>query len=203
MAAVEAKDPFTEQHSRRVSLYAEKLAQLAGLERADIDTIKTAALLHDIGKIGIPDAILTKPGKLTREEFALIKRHPEQGVQILEHATYLKETFPLILHHHEHWHGGGYPAGLAGEKIPQGARILQLADAIDAILSERSYKLPMTTEELVVELDTYRGRQFDPELTDLALVWVQENHDYLARNSRRGPRGMDRRKHVRAAAPLC
>ena len=123
VAAVEAKDPFTERHSRRVAAHAVELARRLGSDANRIEaveTIETAALLHDIGKIGIPDHILVKPGKLTSDEFALVKMHPEMGYQILENISFLTESLPLILHHHERWDGGGYPAGRAEEAIPVG-----------------------------------------------------------------------------------
>jgi putative two-component system response regulator len=179
VAAVEAKDPFTERHSRRVSLYAGQLAERIHLKPRQMEAIRWAALLHDIGKIGVPDSILTKPGKLTVREYEVIMKHPEIGVQILSRATFLKDALPLILRHHERWDGNGYPDGLAGNAIPLGARILHLADSIDAMLSQRSYKQAISIDELIAELRANWGGQFDPMLTDVAIAWIQCNRGLL------------------------
>jgi len=164
VAAVEAKDPYTQKHSMTVSHYASSFARHMGLPGAQVEAITTAAILHDVGKIGIPDAILTKPGRLTESEFALVRRHPVMGVQILEHVSFLRAELPIILHHHERYDGRGYPAGLAGERIPLGARILHFADALDAMLSVRSYKGSRPVEYAVNEFRLHAGRQFDPAM---------------------------------------
>lgn len=175
VAAVEAKDPYTEKHSLTVAHYAMAFARHLGLPVLQMEAIGTAAILHDVGKIGIPDSILTKPGKLEPEEYELIKRHPVMGAQILEHIRFLKSELPFILHHHERWDGRGYPAGLAGEAIPLGARVLHIADATDAMLSARAYKPGFTLDRAIGELQRGAGRQFDPALTEAFLDWIQLN----------------------------
>lgn len=179
VAAVEAKDPYTERHSLHVPQYAESIARRMNLSDRDTDAIKTAALLHDSGKIGVPDAILTKPGPLTVEEFALVKQHPVTGAAILRSATCLRRELPLVLHHHERYDGSGYPEGLAGDQIPLGARILHAADAIDAMLCPRSYKRGLGVNSVMAELRLGRGTQFDPIVADVALEWLTENPEDL------------------------
>lgn len=179
VAAVEAKDPYTEKHSVTVAHYAMAFAKHLGLATAQVQTIGTASLLHDIGKIGIPDSILVKPTRLTSEEYDLIRRHPVMGVQILEHIRFLRTELPLILHHHEQWDGRGYPAGLVGEAIPLGARILHIADAIDAMLSERSYKPGYSLDRVIGELRRGADRQFDPQLIEAVLEWLALHPDQI------------------------
>lgn len=173
-AAVEAKDPFTERHSTHVSRYAERLARSFGLSARQNAALRTASVLHDIGKIGVPDAILTKPGPLTPDEFRVIKQHPVTGAAILQSAAWLQRELPLVLHHHEWYNGGGYPAGLRGEEIPFGARILQVADCIDAMLSRRSYKTGYTVDQVLSELERGRGKQFDPAVAEAAVNWLRQ-----------------------------
>jgi HD-GYP domain-containing protein (c-di-GMP phosphodiesterase class II) len=177
VAAVEARDPYWKAHSSTVAQYARNIAQRLNLSEVEIQSIETAAMLHDIGKIGVPDAILNKSGPLTDEEFEVVKRHPAIGVGILGHTTYLKKELPLILHHHERHDGAGYPAGLAGEQIPLGARVLNVADALDTMLSRRSYKSPMTPGQARRELLRCRGGQFDPRVVDAALRWLDETNE--------------------------
>jgi putative nucleotidyltransferase with HDIG domain len=179
VAAVEAKDPYTEKHSVTVAHYAMNFARHLGLAAAQVQAIGTAAILHDIGKIGIPDSILTKPGKLEPEEFELVKRHPVLGTQILEHIRFLRSELPFILHHHERWDGRGYPAGLAGEAIPLGARILHIADATDAMLSARSYKPGYDLDRVIGELRRGAGKQFDPALVEAFLQWIESSPDQI------------------------
>lgn len=169
IAAVEAKDPYTEAHSMAVTIYAEGIAQQLNADAATRHMVRTAALLHDIGKIGVPDHILTKPGKLDPDEWQIIKRHPLMGVQILEHASFLRAELPIILYHHEWYDGSGYPEGLAGTRIPFGARILIVADAIDAMFSRRSYKDGYTLERVIEELKKGSGKQFDPTIAKAAI----------------------------------
>jgi putative nucleotidyltransferase with HDIG domain len=143
--AVEAKDQYTNGHSQRVAEYAEKLSIKMNIGDKRVETLKTAALLHDVGKIGIRDDVLNKPGKLTDEEFEMIKQHPEIGVEILNSVDFLKEAREIILSHHEKYDGTGYPSGLKGDKVPMEAYILSVADAFDAMTSDRSYRKGMTT----------------------------------------------------------
>jgi len=179
VAAVEAKDPYTQAHSMTVAAYAEGIAKQLGVDAGVIQVIKTAALLHDIGKIGVPDSILTKPGKLTPREWGIVKRHPIMAVQILEHASFLRAELPVILYHHEWWDGSGYPEGLSGTRIPFGARILHAADAMDAMFSLRSYKKGYSAERVCEELRRGAGRQFDPQVAEAAIQWIIQNPDQI------------------------
>ena len=177
VAAVEAKDPYTEAHSMTVTLYAEGIARHLNLDGQTIHVVRTAALLHDIGKIGVPDHILTKPGKLTEAEWQVIKRHPLMAVQILEHASFLRAELPIILYHHERWDGKGYPEGLAGARIPLGARILNVCDAMDAMFSRRAYKEGYDKHRVIAEIEQGMGAQFDPQVAKAAIAWLEANGD--------------------------
>jgi diguanylate cyclase (GGDEF)-like protein/putative nucleotidyltransferase with HDIG domain len=182
VAAVEAKEPYTERHSMAVALYAEGIARVMGLTGAQIASIRTAAMLHDVGKIGIPDSILNKPGPLTEGEYALVKRHTVMAAQILEHTSFLRSELPIIVHHHEWWDGSGYPEGLAGEAIPLGARILHVADAMDAMFSVRSYKQSFGLERVIAELRQESARQFDPIVAEAAIAWLERNPDQIVQS---------------------
>lgn len=164
--AVEAKDKYTHGHSENVMKYTIVLAKHLGLSAREMEQIKYAGLLHDIGKIGIEEGILNKPGKLTREEFEQIKRHPDLGARILANVPFFESLIPLIRHHHEHYNGGGYPDGLKGEQIPYGARILSVADAFEAMTSDRTYRKAMPREMAFNILINERSRQFDPSIVD-------------------------------------
>lgn len=179
VAAVETKDPYTEAHSMTVTLYAEGIGRHMNLDNQTIRMVGTAGLLHDIGKIGVPDHILTKPGKLTDAEWLVIKRHPLMAVQILEHASFLRAELPIILYHHERWDGKGYPEGLAGTRIPLGARILNACDAMDAMFSRRAYKDGYSKERVIEELTKGMGTQFDPQVAKAAIAWIEANPDEL------------------------
>jgi len=182
VAAVEAKEPYTERHSMAVALYAEGIARIMGLSGDQIASIRTAAMLHDVGKIGIPDSILNKPGPLTESEYALVKRHTVMAAQILEHTSFLRSELPIIVHHHEWWDGSGYPEGLVGEAIPLGARILHVADAMDAMFSVRSYKESFDLERVIEELRQESGRQFDPTVANAAVAWLERNPDQVVQS---------------------
>ncbi len=177
VSAVEAKDPYTRMHSDHVTYYAEHLARQANLPGDLMEAIRVAALVHDVGKIGIPDTILTKPGRLTEEEFQLIREHPRMGAEILSKISLLDDESRLVLHHHENWDGSGYPDGLAGEAIPLGARVIQLADCIDAMLMRRTYKEPFPLSRVLDELERGKGKQFDPTLAEVAIEWLQAHPD--------------------------
>ena len=187
VAAVEAKEPYTERHSMAVALYAEGIARIMGLGGDQIAGIRTAAMLHDVGKIGIPDSILNKPGPLTDSEYALVKRHTVMAAQILEHTSFLRNELPIIVHHHEWWDGSGYPEGLAGEAIPLGARILHVADAMDAMFSVRSYKQSFGLERVIGELRQESARQFDPIVAEAAIAWLERNPDQIVQSGARQP----------------
>ncbi len=174
VAAVEVKDPHTRAHSLAVATYAETIGKRMQLSARLIETVRAAAMLHDVGKIGVPDAILTKPGPLTDDEFEIVKRHPETALEILGHVSFLSEERPLILHHHERFDGRGYPAGLAGDRIPIGARILAVADALDTMFAPRTYKEPYDISRVRRELSAGGGRQFDPAVAEATLHWLAE-----------------------------
>jgi len=165
-ATVDAKDHYTYGHSKKVSEYATAISQVLDLSEDRIATIRAAALLHDIGKVGIPDSILNKAGTLTEEEWEQIKAHPQVGVEILRHVINLVNCLPAILHHHERYNGDGYPYGLKGDGIPLEARILAIADAYDAITSSRPYRERLSPRQAINELKRCVGTQFDPELVD-------------------------------------
>ncbi len=179
IATVEAKDPYTEAHSMAVTLYAEEIARRLNFDSEAMHVIRTAGLLHDIGKIGVPDHILTKPGRLDDAEWLVIKRHPLMAVQILEHASFLRAELPIILYHHERWDGKGYPEGLAGERIPLGARILNVADSMDAMFSRRAYKDGYSKERVIEELAKCGGTQFNPQVSQAAIEWIRANGDEI------------------------
>jgi putative nucleotidyltransferase with HDIG domain len=166
-ATVDAKDSYTYGHSRKVSEYAVAIAEAYKLTQERISTIRAASLLHDIGKVGVPDSILNKKTPLTEEEWKPIKAHPELGVEILRHVIDLVNCLPAILHHHEQHDGSGYPAGLSGGGIPLEARILAVADAYDAMTSPRPYHKPLSLEEAIKELKRCAGKQFDPEVVEV------------------------------------
>ena len=184
VAAVEAKDPYTERHSVHVPKYAERFARAMQLTERETEVIKIAALLHDSGKIGVPDTVLTKPGRLTPEEYTVVKQHPVTGASILRSATSLRRELPLVLHHHEWYNGSGYPRGLKGEDIPLGARILSVADAVDAMAYPRSYKRGLNLEEVASELENCSGTQFDPVVARVALRWLRDYPEELVTDAR-------------------
>jgi len=165
-ATVDAKDHYTYGHSRKVSDYSVAMAETLGLPQDRIATIRAASLLHDIGKVGIPDSILSKQGPLTDEEWEPVKVHPKLGVEILRHIIDLVNCLPAILHHHERYDGKGYPSGLKGDNIPLEGRILAVADAYDAMTSPRPYREQLSSQQALNELKRCAGTQFDPELVD-------------------------------------
>ncbi|MCK4368174.1 MAG: diguanylate cyclase [Dehalococcoidales bacterium] len=166
-ATVDAKDHYTYGHSRKVSDYSVAMAEALGLPQDRIATIRAASLLHDIGKVGIPDSILSKQGPLTDEEWEPVKVHPKLGVEILRHIIDLVNCLPAILHHHERYDGKGYPSGLKGDNIPLEGRILAIADAYDAMTSPRPYREQLSSQQALNELKRCAGTQFDPELVDV------------------------------------
>jgi diguanylate cyclase (GGDEF)-like protein/putative nucleotidyltransferase with HDIG domain len=162
--AIDAKDQTTHMHIRRVQAYATKLAQAVGLPDPAIQGVRTAALLHDIGKLAVPEHILAKPGPLTQEEFQKIRIHPQVGAEIISEVHFPYAVAPLILCHHERWDGKGYPQGLAGESIPIGARILTIVDYYDAVTTDRPYHKALSRENAVALLEAEAGRALDPSL---------------------------------------
>ena len=163
-STVEARDPYVYGHSRKVNTYAVALAEAIGLLPDDVSKVSTAALLHDIGKIGIPDKVLNKKGKLNEEDWEAIKAHPRLGANIVSNIPSLVPCVSSILHHHERWDGDGYPEGLKGEEIPLEARILAIADSFEAMTSARPYRSALSLEEVMKELRQGAGVQFDPNL---------------------------------------
>ena len=172
--ALEAKDAYTRGHSDRVNRYSVVIGKKLGLSTEELDVLNHASLLHDIGKIGVYDRILLKPARLTDEEFALMQSHPVLGAEILESLPFLKEHIPLIKYHHERQDGSGYPLGLKGDKIPLGARIIQVADTWDAMTSDRPYRRRMSTLEAAKELVKSSGTQLDKNCVNAFIEWLIE-----------------------------
>ncbi len=163
-AALETRDSETHGHSERVVTYSLRLGREYGLSSEDMKSLEFGALLHDIGKIGVPDSILRKPAKLTEEEWVRMREHPVHGQQILRGIEFLQGAARVVAQHHEQWDGSGYPLGLRGEEIDICARIFSVADAFDAITSDRVYRSGKTYEAAAQELDDWAGRQFDPKV---------------------------------------
>ncbi len=173
--AIEVKDPYTRGHSERVTTYALMIAEAMGLDERERQKLKYAATLHDIGKIGIAGRVLNKPGALTEEEYTHVKTHPILGDSIVEPVEFLQEPRPIILHHHERYDGRGYPDGLKGEDIPLCARILSVADAFEAMRSDRPYRKALPLEEARQELVRNAGTQFDPRVVEVFLRILEEH----------------------------
>ncbi|SFM42870.1 HD domain-containing phosphohydrolase [Thermodesulforhabdus norvegica] len=167
--ALEARDVYTGKHSERVTRWAVKIAQYMGCKRTDVEALRTVGYLHDIGKIGIPDAILNKPGKLSVEEYDLIKQHPVIGETIVKELGLSDEERSIIRHHHERWDGKGYPDGIGGTDIPLVARIICVADAYDAMSTDRPYRKALSRERIISEFRGNKGTQFDPDVVDAIL----------------------------------
>jgi putative nucleotidyltransferase with HDIG domain len=173
--ALEAKDPFTHGHSLKVAHYARRTALALGLPAPQAETIYQAGLLHDIGKIGMHDRILSRLGRLSAREMDTIRLHPEVGASILAPLTSLKALVPLVRHHHERYDGKGYPDGLAGDAIPLGARILAACDAFDCMLSGRPNMAPMPLGQALEQLAAGAGIQFDPQVAAALADWVRQD----------------------------
>jgi putative nucleotidyltransferase with HDIG domain len=172
--AIEASDPYTSGHSMRVSAYAEAIAKQVGLPQNKIDLIKSAALLHDIGKIGIDKNILNKVGRLEKEEFEAIKSHPEIGATIIADLSYLSNISDIIRHHHERNDGKGYPDGLSYDKIPLETSILTIADSFDAMTTNRPYRSSLSLEAALQEIKDNGGTQFNPDIVDDAIIALKK-----------------------------
>jgi putative nucleotidyltransferase with HDIG domain len=183
-AAIEARDPYARGHSSRVTVFSQAMAKRIGVDKECLSVLRLAALLHDVGKLSVPSAVLLKSGPLTEEEFEQVRRHPATGVRMLRALGAPREILPSVLHHHERWDGTGYPRERAEERIPLEARILSVADSFDAMTSLRPYRTPRLAQDALSELKRCAGSQFDPELvavfTDawgegelVALVWQE------------------------------
>ena len=179
--AVDAKDTYTNGHSRRVAEYAEKIAERFGYSEEQQEEIYMMGLLHDVGKIGIPDAVINKPAKLTDEEFEIIKNHPVMGARILQNIREMPKLVVGARWHHERYDGRGYPDGLSGTDIPVEARIIAVADAYDAMTSRRSYRDILSQEVVRSEIEKGKGTQFDPVFAEIMLGMMEEDMDYQMR----------------------
>ncbi|MBP5279522.1 MAG: HD domain-containing protein [Erysipelotrichaceae bacterium] len=171
---IDAKDPYTNGHSKRVALYTRAIAEELGYEGEELDRIYYIALLHDCGKIGVPDNILGKPGRLTDDEFSVIKSHTVKGGEILSHFNSIQDVDEGALYHHERYDGKGYPEGKAGEDIPFIARMICVADSFDAMNSNRVYRHKLTMDDIVAEIENNKGKQFDPKIADIMLRLIKE-----------------------------
>ena len=160
--AIEARDPYTRGHSARVSALAVVVARRLGWRGSPLAALRLGGLLHDVGKLNLDDAVLSKPGPLDEREYGEIKRHPLAGARLIRRFDALRPALPYILFHHERWDGSGYPSGRAREQIPMGARIVAVVDAFDAMTSPRPYRPPLTLGKALAEVDRGAGTQFDP-----------------------------------------
>ncbi len=174
-AAIDAKDHYTFGHSQRVAKYATILASALNLDKSHVEIIREAALLHDVGKIGIPESILTKTGMLTDEEYDIVKRHVEMSLTIIKYLPSLTHTVPAVFGHHERWDGRGYPRGIKGENIPLTARCLAITDAFDAMTSDRPYRASLSVDSALIEIKNNIGFQFDPHMANIFIELVRNS----------------------------
>src|SRR6204780_73810 len=168
--ALDAKDAETEGHCQRVTAFTITMARIMGVDKAQLRHIARGAFLHDIGKMGVPDSILTKPGPLTAQERNVMRRHCDIGYSVLERIPFLKEAAEIVLSHQECYDGSGYPRGLKGEQIPLGARIFAVADTLDAMISDRPYRKALPVSAAREEIERFSGRQFDPRVVEVFLA---------------------------------
>lgn len=173
---VDAKDSYTKGHSERVSEFSVLIGKQLGISSDDMYALRIGGLFHDIGKIGIPDYILTKKDKLTDEEYEQIKKHPLIGEQILSNATIFSDIIPIVKYHHERFDGNGYPEHLKGEAIPLLARIVSVADAFDAMASRRPYRNNVEINKIIEEISKNKNTQFDPAIADALLEIIKNNY---------------------------
>jgi len=179
--AIDAKDTYTNGHSTRVAEYSREMASRAGLPKGVQDDIYMMGLLHDVGKIGIPDAIINKPARLTDEEYSIIQNHPVMGAEILGNITEFPKLITGAKWHHERYDGKGYPDGISGEDIPMEARIIAVADAYDAMSSRRSYRNVLLQSQIRGEMEKGAGTQFDPVFAKIILAMIDEDTNYQMR----------------------
>ena len=181
--AIDAKDKYTSGHSEHVAKYSQEIARRAGMNESEQKDIFFMGLLHDVGKIGVPDTVINKPGKLTDEEFALIKKHPVIGFEILKDITEMPGIGQGARWHHERYGGGGYPDGIGGEDIPVYARIIGVADAYDAMTSKRSYRGVLPQDVVKKEIEKGIGIQFDSTFAKIMLEMIEEDVNYTLQES--------------------
>ena len=179
--AIDAKDTYTSGHSSRVAEYSREMAKRFGLKGKELDEIYMMGLLHDVGKIGVPEAVINKPSKLTNEEFDMVKNHPVMGARILKNITEMPKLVTGARWHHERFAGGGYPDGLMGDEIPLEARIIAVADAYDAMTSRRSYRDILPQEKVKAEIEKGKGTQFDPRFAEIMMQMIDEDTGYTMR----------------------
>jgi putative two-component system response regulator len=183
--AIEARDSYLHGHCERLASLAVRIAEELGVAPEHIETVRLGAILHDVGKIGIPDRVLLKPGALDVEERRIIETHTEIGDKLLEPLDLLAGARPIVRNHHERWDGAGYPDGLAGEAIPVGARIVAVADSVEAMTSRQLYRKPLEAVEIVAELQKHRGKQWDPAVVDIVLRLIASGELVLAQGGLR------------------
>ncbi len=174
-ATIDAKDHYTYGHSNNVAILSEAIAKAASFDDEDVEIVKNAGLLHDIGKVGIPESVLSKPGVLTVDEMEIMKSHVVQSINIIKHIPNLLETVPVIISHHERYDGFGYPRGIRGEQIPILGRVICIADAFDAMTTDRPYRKGLSLEQAIYELNKNKGKQFDPDLVDIFINKIINN----------------------------
>ena len=179
LTALNTRDAEAEGHSKRVTAYTIEIADHLELPETERYHIERGALLHDIGLIGVPDSVLSKPGKLTEEDWAEIRQHPVIGYEMCSKIDLLKTAAKIVLHHHEAWDGSGYPHGLQGVDIPLGSRIFALADTLDAMTSARPYRAALPFETARAEIEKHSGKQFDPELVKIFLSIPHTRWQYV------------------------
>jgi putative nucleotidyltransferase with HDIG domain len=178
--AIEARDPYTRGHSARVTTIAEAIARRLGWDEQRLELLHVGGRLHDVGKLGVSEEVLAKPGRLDEGELAQIREHPKLGARILMRVAAFRSALPYVLYHHERWDGRGYPTGRAGEEIPLEARVLAVADAFDAMTSNRSYRPALDREEALAEVARCAGTQFDPEIARIFLELFAEPKELRA-----------------------
>jgi putative two-component system response regulator len=189
--AIESRDPYTGGHCRRLAEYAGAVAERLMLPTHEIESVRLGAALHDMGKIVVPDSILKKPGKLTPEEYAVVKQHCYSGGQICKRVGFLMSAYPIVYHHHERWDGKGYPDSLKGDRIPMGARIVAVVDAYDAMTTDRPYRETMPIQEVWSILKDGAGKQWDSQIINVFIDTVKEQgladdgHDHSHESHRR------------------